>query len=220
MTDEEVNSGNMEQIDGQEHGRGILLKVYVPQKKLIWSNCEKTCWLLQSELSENDHEPSLQQLALKVHWRRAQSGDGRLFKPGYFKACNNLNIPLLQLTIERLSQLDLVVWQNVFKTNRLWKCLCPSQINLSTRKKTFQPEAKMTFYRAAQTLVKLCQICSAHPRTRPPCWQSFTLAKGGLALTKHNLCSQLQQWLRKLCCSSMTSSPSNLNIVQCIALFG
>ena len=35
MTDEEVNSGNMEQIDGEQHGRGILLKVYVPQKKLI-----------------------------------------------------------------------------------------------------------------------------------------------------------------------------------------
>ena len=168
MTDEEVNSGNMEQIDGQEHGRGILLKVYVPQKKLIWSNCEKACWLLQSELSENDHEPSLQQLALKVHWRRAQSGDDRLFKPGYFKACNNLNIPLLQLTTERLSQLQLIVWQNTFKTNRLWKCLCPSQINSLTRKKLFNQKLRWSFIEQQQTLVKFCQVCSAHPR--PPCW--------------------------------------------------
>ena len=33
MTEEEVNSGNMEEIGGEQHGRGILLKV-CPSKKV------------------------------------------------------------------------------------------------------------------------------------------------------------------------------------------
>ena len=58
MTEEEVNSGNMEQIDGEQHGRGILLKVgpsktnYLTQ---LWKNMlaapVETIWEWSSALT-------------------------------------------------------------------------------------------------------------------------------------------------------------------------